>query len=279
MLKIGEFSRLGQVTVKTLRHYDHLGLLEPAEVDPFTGYRYYAVSQLDRLDEIMALKDLDLSLEQIGTILEDDLSRSEAKRLLQQMLQQKHAELKTRIEMRQAQLARIEARLGELRTEDKIMAEVTIKELPAQRVLAYRSQIPDTSAIKSTFDVVNTALADNPVPLVPAPWLALYHHDEYRETDLDFEIALPVEDDFEGTLSLGDGRVLEVRELPAETMACITIHLREQADVREGNRELARWVEANGYTYTDAPCREAYGEPRLPDGTVRFETQFPVTRK
>jgi len=45
MLKIGEFSRLSQVTVKTLHYYDEIGLLTPAQVDPFTDYRYYTLDQ------------------------------------------------------------------------------------------------------------------------------------------------------------------------------------------------------------------------------------------
>ena len=47
MLQIGEFSKICQVSVKTLRHYDKIGLLAPAEVDRFTGYRYYRVEQID----------------------------------------------------------------------------------------------------------------------------------------------------------------------------------------------------------------------------------------
>jgi DNA-binding transcriptional MerR regulator len=62
MFKIGEFSKFSQVTVKTLRYYDQIGLLKPAEVDRFTGYRYYSVDQLPRLNRILALKDLGLSL-------------------------------------------------------------------------------------------------------------------------------------------------------------------------------------------------------------------------
>ncbi len=69
MLKIGEFSQLGRVSVRMLRHYDATGLLKPAEVDHLSGYRFYAVEQLPRLNRILALKDLGLSLEQVGRLL------------------------------------------------------------------------------------------------------------------------------------------------------------------------------------------------------------------
>lgn len=66
MIKIGEFSQLSQVTVKTLHHDDEMGLLKPAHIDAFTNYRYYTVEQLPRINRIMALKELGLTLEQIA---------------------------------------------------------------------------------------------------------------------------------------------------------------------------------------------------------------------
>jgi len=70
MIKIGDFARLSQVSIVTLRHYDEIGLLTPVAVDTATGYRYYAVAQLTRLNRILALKDLGFSLEQIDQLLE-----------------------------------------------------------------------------------------------------------------------------------------------------------------------------------------------------------------
>jgi len=89
MLKIGEFSRLAQVSVKTLRYYDQRGLLRPAWIDRFTGYRYYQVGQLARLHRILALRDLELSLDQIGHLLGKDLPVGE----LRGMLRLREAEL------------------------------------------------------------------------------------------------------------------------------------------------------------------------------------------
>jgi DNA-binding transcriptional MerR regulator len=65
MLKIGEFSRLSQTPVSTLRYYDDIGLLKPVSVDGFTGYRYYSADQLPTLNRITELKDLGLSLAEI----------------------------------------------------------------------------------------------------------------------------------------------------------------------------------------------------------------------
>ena len=82
MLKVGDFSRLSLVSIKALRYYDELGLLKPARVDEFTGYRYYTAEQLPRLNRILALKDLGLSLEQIGVLLNKGVSSEELRGML-----------------------------------------------------------------------------------------------------------------------------------------------------------------------------------------------------
>ena len=66
MLKIGDFSALAQVSIKTLRYYDEAGLLTPAWLDPENGYRYYAAGQIARLHRILALKDFGFSLRRLG---------------------------------------------------------------------------------------------------------------------------------------------------------------------------------------------------------------------
>lgn len=72
MLSIGEFSKICQVSVKTLHHYDKLGLLVPAQVDAETGYRYYEAAQLDRMLLIARLKRYGFSLAEIRSFLDAD---------------------------------------------------------------------------------------------------------------------------------------------------------------------------------------------------------------
>ena len=69
--KIGEFSKLNRVTVKPLRHYEEIGLLIPAEIDEWTGYRYYHVGQFQQMSDIIYLKRLGFSLEEIRDLLEN----------------------------------------------------------------------------------------------------------------------------------------------------------------------------------------------------------------
>ena len=92
MFRIGEFAQIAQVSGRQLRFYDQLGLLQPAHTDPQTGYRYYSIRQLPRLNSILALKELGLSLEQIGPLLKNELSPAE----LRAMLTMKRAQLGNR---------------------------------------------------------------------------------------------------------------------------------------------------------------------------------------
>jgi DNA-binding transcriptional MerR regulator len=68
-LTIGDFSRATYLSVKTLRHYHRVGLLEPADVDPGTGYRRYTTDQIPTAQVIRRFRDLDMPLEQIGAVL------------------------------------------------------------------------------------------------------------------------------------------------------------------------------------------------------------------
>ena len=77
MFSIGEFARHGRVSVRMLRHYDTIGLLRPACVDPASGYRFYQASQLAELNRIIALKELGFTLPQVQSILAEKVSAAE----------------------------------------------------------------------------------------------------------------------------------------------------------------------------------------------------------
>src|SRR5258708_31013454 len=81
MFAIGEFARYSRVTVRMLRHYDAIGLLEPVCVDPASGYRFYEARQLSRLNRIVALKNLGFTLRHVASILDEHLKRIAALRV------------------------------------------------------------------------------------------------------------------------------------------------------------------------------------------------------
>ena len=110
MFRIGEFAQIAQVSARQLRFYDQLGLLQPAHIDAQTGYRYYSIRQLPRLNSILALKELGLSLEQIGPLLKDEISATE----LRAMLTLKRAEVERSLRDEETRLRHIESRIAQI---------------------------------------------------------------------------------------------------------------------------------------------------------------------
>src|SRR4051794_18353644 len=107
MFSIGDFANLGRVSVRMLRHYDTIGLLRPAAVDPASGYRFYNADQLRRLNRVIALKDLGFTLQQVTAILDDKVDVAE----LRGMLRLRRAQLEAQIVADAARLTGVEARL------------------------------------------------------------------------------------------------------------------------------------------------------------------------
>src|SRR5262245_57241285 len=139
MIRIGDFSKLSRVSVKALRYYDEMGLLKPVNVDRFSGYRYYEFDQLPHLYRILALKDLGFSLEEIGHLLESDLSVEQ----MRGMLKLRQAEIRQRVEEETARLERVERWLSEIEQEDSMSKyDVVIKKIEPTKVASVRGVVP-----------------------------------------------------------------------------------------------------------------------------------------
>ncbi len=149
MIRIGDFSKLSRVSIKTLRHYDEMGLLKPIEVDRFTGYRYYEFDQLAQLYRILALKDLGFSLEEIGRFLDSDLSVEQ----MRGMLKLRQAEIRQQVEEEVARLARVELWLREIEQEDSMSKyDVVIKKIEPINVASVRGVVPTPPDQRTLWD-------------------------------------------------------------------------------------------------------------------------------
>src|SRR5260370_3850104 len=149
MLKIGDFSKVSLVSVKALRYYDELGLLKPALVDALTGYHYYSASQLPRLNRILVLKDLSLSLQQIAHLLDQELTPDQ----IRGMLRLKQVELHQQLEEGQARLERIEAWLQAFEQKAIMPAyDVVLKKVAPLQVAQVRDVAPRMEQIRPTLE-------------------------------------------------------------------------------------------------------------------------------
>jgi len=250
LLKIGEFAWLGQVTVETLRHYDRIGLLKPAHLDPFTDYRYYTLDQLPRLNRILALKDLGLSLEDVARMLDNHIEADSIRHLLQAQQQ----ELVREIQARQQRLARVEARLKQIDTEGKMPEhEVLLKMVEAQWIASVRQTLSSWEqevfgpTVSAMFHQVGDHLSRQDVKPV-GPGIALYHEESpVQRGEPDIEAALPVP----GPVPGGDS--VTIRQLPS-TQVAYAVHRGSFAGLFSAKQAVFAWVEANGYRRAGPIC-------------------------
>jgi DNA-binding transcriptional MerR regulator len=271
MIRIGDFSKLSRVPVKTLRYYDEVGLLKPVEVDAFTGYRLYEYSQLSTLNRILALKELGFSLEEIGRLLDDDLSVEQ----MRGMLKLREAEARQRVQQEAERLERIEARLRQIEQE-KCMSkyDVVIKSAEQIKVASVRDVVPTPPDQGPLWEELGGYLATNHVSPSGACF-TLYYDDEFKERDWDLEVCEPIDVD------LGESRRIKVRILPAvDSLAC-TIHHGPFTTIGEAYNALGQWITDNGYRIL-GPCREVYLRPQedgsQTDPDTVTEIQFPVEK-
>lgn len=253
MFKIGEFSTFTRVSIKMLRHYDDLGLLKPAQVDPFTNYRYYSADQLPRLNRIVALKDLGFSLEQIGQLLSEELSAEQ----MQGMLKLRRAEIERQLREEEVKLARIEARLAQIaKTEGRMAYDVVLRAVDAQMVASMRQVVSvDSGEVTEMFETLEAAVARYKARATRPP-LMIYHDTEYQEGVQEVEVVIPIN----GPMPNGpmpSGAAIQIQELAGhETMACC-IHTGDYDTLPQAFGVLMQWIEANGY-HIVGPTRELF---------------------
>jgi len=273
MFKIGDFSKICRVPVSALRYYADLGLLLPAHIDSFTGYRYYTLDQLPRLNRILALRDLGLSLEEIGRLLHEELSPDE----LRGMFRLQQARIQQQVEQEQARLARVAVLLQQIEKEGKMpQHEVILKPVDSLYAAAIRQIIPIPSGVGDLLGEAFTALMQRGIQPIGAP-LAIFHDEEFKPADLDVEIVLPVAPTVHLEVALGEGRLLQTRHIPAVTTVASTIHMGSYDHLNETYSALGQWISANGYQLA-GPSREIYlTAPGDPSGLVT-ELQWPVEK-
>jgi len=277
MIKIGEFSKLVQVPVATLRYYDQVGLLKPIEVDRFTGYRYYSASQLPRLHRILALKGLGFSLEQIGVVLAEGLTPEQ----MRGMLRLRHAQISQQLAEVQNQLVDVEVRLQQIEREEQLSTyDVLLKHVEPLLVASVRAILPNYSASGSLFGEVYQALgahvsaALGPHPEEGGQTLVLWYDTEFKEHDVDGAAAFMLR------CRVPERGRMRVHELPAATMAT-TVHHGSYVTLGEAHAAVLTWIEANGYRIA-GPDRELnlyHSMPiRLDDPSYVTEIQYPVEK-
>jgi DNA-binding transcriptional MerR regulator len=274
MLSIGEFARLGQVSPRTLRHYGALGILEPAHVDPATGYRSYELRQLVDLRRVLALRDLGIGLEPIRELLEADGGVSIEQ--LRGMLRLRQAEISASVAEQQDRLRRVATLLDALERGDAMRTIDTVVKVTEP------IRVAETTGVAAGYGHANIGpVFEEQLPVVwrrvvesgVEPGICVAHYDWPDESGnvvvhLGFDI---------GDQSFAESDDVHVVELPAVEVAS-TLHRGPMTDIADTFEALVRWIEANGYRIADR-SRELYLEWDLEDPAKRVtELQLPVVR-
>jgi DNA-binding transcriptional MerR regulator len=226
-----------------LRHYDAIGLLRPACVDPASGYRFYQARQLSELNRVIALKELGFTLQQVQAILEEQVSAAE----LRGMLKLRRAEIHAQIEAETTRLARVEARLLTIEDEARVPTDgVVIKHLAPVRVAELTGTAtgyePEciTPVIQPLYCDLWQRMASAGVT-ASGPAIAYYEDTPTGHGSIVVHAAVPV------VTEAVAGHALNVTDLPEVQTAAAIIHHGSMNDVIATGQALAWWIDANGY--------------------------------
>jgi DNA-binding transcriptional MerR regulator/GNAT superfamily N-acetyltransferase len=266
LLPIGRFARATRLSVKALRHYDELGLLRPAYVDPSSGYRYYRPAQANQAEAIRVLRSVEMPLEEIGAVLAEGEGEPVAKRL------RRHQE---RLEARLAEHRRMLGFLQRLLDKENVMPyEVTVRELPAQPVAATRTTTDLRGIATAISEGVHTILGElGRRGIEPdGPLQVVYHATEVLDEDTaaPVEICLPVAAPFPGS-----GAVYGT-EL-AGGPAAVTVHRGPYAEIGPAYHTVSGWISDHGHELAGGP-REVYlNDPReVAEADLLTEVRWPI---
>ena len=279
MFRIGDFSNLAQVSIRALRHYDELKLLEPAFIDDQTDYRYYTVEQLPKIHRIVALKDMGFSLQEIQDLVRDSLSLNE----LKEMLERKQHEVNAKLRAEQERLMLLEARLKQIELEaEKPAYDITLKKVPPLTLLSKRQTVPHIVQM-STFC---TQLFTELFAFVDAQKLSftghpfiLYHTDGFTLENIEVEVCVTLDAESLQRLELAD-KPFTTRKLSGTKQMASLMHHGYFHELDRAAQALLLWMGENGYHSAGAAREIHLSGPITQTGKsspVVVEIQIPVT--
>ncbi|MGP9526778.1 MerR family transcriptional regulator [Glutamicibacter sp. AOP5-A2-18] len=243
MLSIGMFAQIGQVTHRMLRHWDTAGLLTPAHVDPFSGYRSYDPSQLQRLHQIVALRDLGFGLEEVSLILAQGATAGKISELL--LIRQARVEAEHQLATQR--LREVQRRL-QLISKENLMSRIEIihKPLPAVRLAAGRFTVAEQPEIAGRigplFDRITQSIQGQSLATPIA---------QYNGTEDGVEVIAGYATSAQSLAGV------EIIELPAVPEAICGVHLGAMDTIHESWQAVHEEVLARGLV-PSGPCREVY---------------------
>lgn len=274
MLSIGEFSRICEVTPKTLRYYEEIGLLYPEEISLENGYRYYSIKQLEKMLLINRLKSYKIPLEEIKTIM-GSMEVSSEKQIFSTLLRQRGA-LLNQIDKINAIIHQIDFDIQQMKTGKSIMSylldiDVRLVEYPQQNILYLRRKLTQEECLNGYskfFCKLYQKIATEKLT-VAGPAITIYHNPGCESFEFEIEFAVPIKEVVTGTRDFQNG--LCVKSTLNGSYASITsIYARQQ-----------EWAESNGYDFIKSPFELYITEPNATNNPDDYITEiyYPVIKR
>lgn len=272
MLKIGEFSKLSRISVRMLRHYAEIGLLEPKNTDQLTNYRYYGEDQLPVAEQITALKQMGFHLATIGEILKN----YDDPKALSNFLFIQLALLQTQAAQVDEQLRLLRTMMERLRKDGTSMNyNVTLKQLPERSVASVRQVIPSYDQEGILWDILMKETAPlNIQDADPCYTMAIFYDGEFKEHQVDVEVQKCIKGIYQNT------EHVVFKTEPAILIAS-AIYQGSYEKVSEVNEAVANWVRDNGYEFDGLSFNIYHVSPHETQNPEEYVTEvcYPVRKK
>lgn len=269
MFKIGEFSKLTQVTIRMLRYYDELSLLKPIKTDPWTNYRMYSVEQIPILNKIVYLRDSGFNVAEIAAAL-----NSENESYIVEQLDKKHEEIIQAIQLEKERLRKIGLAKRELQSSrNEMHYHVSIKSIPAYQVLSLRRIIPTYYAEGELWEELSSFAMQNQVS-ISGDTFSIYYDTEYKEQDVDVELCALVKKTGENN---GEFTYRITEPIPA--MACTMVY-GEFSNIAGAYLAFAKWLQMNSeYRMTGATRQIVHRGPWNETDPLKYLTEIQIPLK
>ena len=190
MFKIGEFSRLTQISVRMLRYYDKNNLLKPEKIDQFTGYRYYSSDQIRDLHKIIFLRDLGYNTSEISNALKNWNNI-----FMHEQMENKKLEIEKNIKQEKLKVVRLGRLIKSIENSKfSINYDFNIKRIPDFTVLSLRKTVSDYFCEGMLWEELYKFIENNKIKLPVNPYnFAVYHDSGHKENNIDIEVCSVVE--------------------------------------------------------------------------------------
>lgn len=274
MFRIGEFSKLTQVSIRMLRYYDETGLLKPAMTDKFTGYRLYCASQIPQLQKILLLRDMQFNISEIKYTLKMWDTKS-----IIEILKDKKDEIIKDILIQQKKIEKINIAIQDI-YDDKIDIHynVVIRKIPRYKVVSLRKIIPDYFYEGYLWKELNAFIKKEKIELIQGiNNITLFHSEKQLDKEVDIEVCYIVK-----KLDKNKNNFIYHEIEDVEMMACIMVY-GDYKNIGSAYYSFDKWLKKHKQYETYNPSRQichigAYNEKNSEKFLTEVQTPIKIKK-